>query len=205
MNQSAEGGTFRSVLGAARSFGLVETQQGAVTLTMLGREALDDSRCQNALAESFLRVPLHTAMYEQYKGYALPPPAAIERQIENLGVPKKQKERARQTFTKSAQYAGYIDPQTGRFIKPAMAPPPPSSELLERNKSSGGGGGDGLSLDPLLMALLKKIPMSGDGWPKEQRVRWFRTFAMNVSQIYDTPEEAVDLKIDIVDQVKNAQ
>jgi hypothetical protein len=61
-----------------------------------------------------------------------------------------------------------------------------------------------LSLDPLLMALLKKIPSSSDGWPKEQRVRWFRTFAMNVSQIYDTPEEAVDLKIDI-DPVKTAQ
>ena len=51
------------------------------------------------------------------------------------------------------------------------------------------------------MALLKKIPPTGAGWPKEQRVRWFRTFAMNVSQIYDEAEGAVDLKIDI-DQVK---
>jgi hypothetical protein len=30
----------------------------------------------------------------------------------------------------------------------------------------------------------KKIPTSGD-WPAQQRLRWFRTFAMNVSQIYD--------------------
>ena len=50
-------------------------------------------------------------MYEQYQGYALPPPAAIERQMEQLGVPPKQKLRARQTFMKSAIYAGYIDQQ----------------------------------------------------------------------------------------------
>jgi hypothetical protein len=54
------------------------------------------------------------------------------------------------------------------------------------------------------MALLKKIPPSGDSWPKEQRVRWFRTFAMNVSQIYDTPEDAVDLKIEIDPAKKDA-
>ncbi len=201
MNQSSEGGTFRSILGAARTFGLIETQQGSVTLTVSGREALDDARRANALAEAFLKVPLHQAMYDQYKGFALPPPAAIERQMEALGVPTKQKERARQTFTKSAQFAGYIDPQTGRFIKPAtaVAPPPPKHADLKRNigGDGNGGGGDDLNLDPLLMALLKKIPPSEDGWPKEQRVRWFRTFAMNVSQIYDDAENAVDLKIDL--------
>jgi hypothetical protein len=202
MNQSADGGTFRSILAAARTFGLVETQQGSISLTTLGRDALDDSRRQSALVEAFLKVQLHNAMYEQYQGYALPPPAAIERQMEALGVPTKQKERARQTFTKSAQFAGYIDPQTGRFIKPAtaVAPPPlPNSNAPKGNTGGGGGGGDNdaLDLDPLLMALLKKIPATGAGWPKEQRVRWFRTFAMNVSQIYDDAETAVDLKIDI--------
>jgi hypothetical protein len=45
-------------------------------------------------------------------------------------------------------------------------------------------------------ALLKKIPTSGD-WPATQRVRWFRTFAMNVSQIYDEDDAPVELKIDL--------
>jgi hypothetical protein len=53
-----------------------------------------------------------------------------------------------------------------------------------------------LNLDPLLIALLKKIPPSGD-WPAAQRVRWFRTFAMNVSQIYDGDGEPVEMKIDV--------
>jgi len=69
----------------------------------------------------------------------------------------------------------------------------------------GGGGGDGLDtlgLDPLLIALLKKIPTSGD-WPAAQRVRWFRTFAMNVSQIYDDDNQPVEMKIDLDKEAAN--
>lgn len=139
MNQSAEGGTFRSILGAARTFGLIETQLGSVSLTTLGRDALDESRRHSALVEAFLKVPLHGAMYEQYQGYALPPPAAIERQMETLGVPTKQKERARQTFTKSAHFAGYVDPQTGQFIKPAtaVAPHPHPTQTIKGGMAAG--------------------------------------------------------------------
>lgn len=200
MNQSAAGGTFRSRVGAARLFGLVDTQQGQISITAVGREILDDIKGPSARADAFLRVPLYRAMYEKYQGFALPPAAAVERQMEQLGVPPKQKERARQTFTKSALFAGFVDSSTGRFIKPASAaspPPPPDQDRHKRKTGGGGGDDDGLSLDPLLLALLKKIPAIGESWPKEQRVRWFRTFAMNVSQIYDTDQEAIDLKIEI--------
>jgi hypothetical protein len=105
-------------------------------------------------------------MYEQFRGHALPPPPAIERQVEQLGVSPKQKERARQTFMKSAQYAGFIDASSGRFVKPGIAQADAiTSENPPREKGSGDGDGtDGLNLDPLLIALLKKIPPSGD-WP----------------------------------------
>jgi hypothetical protein len=119
--------------------------------------------------------------------------------MEHLGVPPKQKERARQTFMKSAIYAGYIDQQNGRFVRPAsVAPPAPANtdDPTKKKQNGRGGGGDGLDLDPLLLELLRKIPAAEVGWPREQRVRWFRTFAMNVSQIYDKPEDAIDLKID---------
>src|SRR4030088_678560 len=65
---------------------------------------------------------------------------------------------------------------------------------------SGSGGGQNveLDLDPLLIALLKKIPDANKGWPGPNRVRWFRPFAMNVSQIYDADEaEPVEMKIDL--------
>jgi hypothetical protein len=49
----------------------------------------------------------------------------------------------------------------------------------------------------LLIALLKKIPTSGE-WPAAQRVRWFKTFAMNVSQIYDVDaKQPVEMKIEL--------
>lgn len=54
----------------------------------------------------------------------------------------------------------------------------------------------GLNLDPLLLALLQKIPDRGNEWPAEKRLRWFRTFAMNVSQVYDEDDAPVELKIE---------
>ena len=198
MNMSASGGTFRSVLGAARTFGLVETQHGGtVSLTKLGQSVIDEAERPNALAVAFLNVPLHAALYGKYEGSALPPSPAIQRHIETLGVPPKQKERARLTFTKSARFAGFIDSSTERFIRPATAPDLPAASTSELPKGGGDGNGGGLNLDPLLVALLEKIPSVGDEWPKGKRIRWFRTFVMNVSQIYDTGDEVVDLVITV--------
>jgi hypothetical protein len=202
MGQSPTGGTFRSRLGAARLFGLIETGQGRVTLTQSGREALDGTgKERSTRVAAFLNVPLFQAMYDHHKGNALPPPPAIERQMEQLGVSPKQKQRARQTFATSAQYSGFIDPSTGRFVKPGIAQQeeiPPVNQREERTGNNGNDGdGTGLSLDPLLIALLKKIPNSGSDWPGAQRVRWFRTFAMNVSQIYDADDDPVEMKIEL--------
>jgi hypothetical protein len=82
------------------------------------------------------------------------------------------------------------------------------AEVANENFGNGFGGGTGggtgggqsveLNLDPLLIALLKKIPEAGKEWPGPNRVRWFRTFAMNVSQIYDAEDaQPVEMKIDL--------
>ena len=135
MNQTAAGGTFRSMLGAARSFGLVETQHGGfVSMTRLGRNVLDDAERSNALAEAFLNVPLHAKMYEQYQGNALPPPAAVERHMEGLGVPPKQKERARQTFTSQPALPGSLIRQPSGSYDPLQHPicPPRQRQNCQR-------------------------------------------------------------------------
>src|ERR1700694_2974959 len=163
MGQTASGGTFRTRLGAARMFGLIETGQGRVTLTQLGRDSLPNSGSERAARVSaFLNVELFRAMYDQYKGSALPPPPAIERQVAQLGVSPKQTERARQTFMKSAQYAGFIDASSGRFVKPGIGggegkqnDKPPAEPLR------GGGGGDPPVIDPIIDGLLKRLPKSG--------------------------------------------
>jgi hypothetical protein len=68
---------------------------------------------------------------------------------------------------------------------------------------SGGDGIDSLGLDPLLIALLKKIPTPDKGWAGPQRVRRFRTFAMNVSQIYDGDGDPVEMKIELEKEAAN--
>ena len=145
LGQTASGGTFRTRVGAARIFGLVETGQGRITLTQPGRDALDNSGKERAARiTAFLNAELFGVMYDQYKGNALPPPPAIERQMEQLGVSPKQKERARQTFMKSAQYAGFIDSSSGRFVKPGIAAkdelPPKDPPNFKRNGNDSGDG-----------------------------------------------------------------
>lgn len=137
MDMSVSGGTFRGRLSAARMFGFVETEGGKVRLSDLGILLLEEGTARSALADAFLRVPLYRAMFDSYNGFALPPAAAIERQMQSLGVPPKQAERARQAFASSAQYAGFIA-ANGRFSKPMVTP------VAARDDADGGtGGGNG--------------------------------------------------------------
>ena len=92
MDQSATGGTFRTRISAAKIFGLIETSQGRATLSQLGRDALDNSGSELAArCEAFLSAELFRAIYEQNKGNPLPPAAAIERQMEGLGISPKRR------------------------------------------------------------------------------------------------------------------
>jgi hypothetical protein len=189
MGQSASGGTFRTRLGAARMFGLIETGQGRVTLTQLGRDVFNDSGSGRAAkVTAFLNVELFRVMYDQYKANALPPPPAIERQMEQLGVSPKQKERARQTFMKSAQYAGFIDASTGRFVKPGIAvrDEQPKENPEDHKKRDNGNDGDGgpPGLHPFVQGLLKELPKAGTPWPEDQRKLWLDTAASIFKMIY---------------------
>ena len=170
----------------------------------MGRDALGGSASErSARVQAFLTPELFAKMYEQNRGHVLPPQAAVERQMVQFGISPKQKERARQTFMKSATYAGFIDPGSGRFVKPGVREEAGgiadrAGDQVDTGGGGGGGGGaDELALDPLLIALLKKVPSADKGWPGPQRVRWFRTFAMNVSQIYDGDSEPVEMKIEL--------
>jgi len=188
MNQSANGGTFRTRISAAKMFGLIDTGQGRATLTQLGRDALDGSGSERvARVQAFLTPELFNKMYEQNKGHVLPPPAAIERQMESFGVTPKQKERARQTFAKSATYAGFIDPGTGRFVKPGVgsareeAPPPPPREA---DHGGNGSGGKPPPVDPIIQGLLARLPKSGDVWPEADRKLWLQLLEGSFKLIY---------------------
>lgn len=189
MGQTASGGTFRTRLGAAKMFGLIETGQGRATLTPLGRDALENSgKTQASRITAFLNVELFRVMYDQFKGAVLPPSPAIERQVVELGVSPKQKERARQTFMSSAKYAGFIDAASGRFVKPGVVQgevrinekPAP-----EQDRRGGGGGNEGPpAIDPIIAGLLKRLPKSGEVWPEAERKLWLQLLEGSFKLIY---------------------
>ena len=203
-NQSAKSSGFRSQLAAARLFGIIEngTESGTLKLTELGRKTIDPNKARTAIAEAFLCVPLFNALYEMYKDGVTPPHAALESEIESLGVSKKQKAKARQMFESSAQQTGFRAVASNRLVLPATIVIDAEKQEKPDHGGSGNGDGDDLSLDPLIMALLRKIPKT-KGWPAENRLRWFRTFAMNISQVYDDDSNIVELEIELTSSESN--
>jgi hypothetical protein len=197
-NQSVKSSGFRTQISAARLFGVIEGEGEALRLTNLGQRIVDPNKARAAKAEAFLRVPLFKALFEKYKDGVTPPSVALEREILALGVAEKQKARARQVFESSAQQTGFRDIAPNRLVMPAVVVREKPPEEHKPKNGGGDGGDDGLKLDPLLVALLHKIPERGQDWPAERRLRWFRTFAMNVSEVYDREsEKPVELKIEL--------
>lgn len=206
MHLSAKSSSFRSQLAAARLFGLIDNENSEnYRLTPLGTRVVDPTQARGAKVEAFLNVPLFAALFERYKGGVTPQSGALEHEIVALGVSEKQKARARQVFESSANQTGFREQGPNRLVMPAVIVPSPTPTGGEGGNGGpgntdvapGGGGASGviLDLDPLLIALLQKIPRTGDGWPKDRRLRWFRTFAMNVSQVYDDEGEPVELRV----------
>lgn len=118
--------------------------------------------------------------------------------MEQLGISPKQKERAQQTFLKSATYAGFIDPGTGRFVKPGVREE--GSVVTERttdqvDTGGSGGGGEPPRIDPIIQGLLSRLPKSGDVWPIEDRKLWLQLLEGSFKLIYrDKPESEADAR-----------
>jgi hypothetical protein len=94
-------------------------------------------------------------------------------------------ERARQTFQKSAQYAGFIDQASGRFIKPGnLGVVEDQSNKSDVGQLGGGGGDEPPAIDPIISGLLKRLPKSGDVWPEEQRKLWLQLLEGSFRLIY---------------------
>jgi hypothetical protein len=105
--QSPKSSGFRSQLSAARMFGLLESPgAGRHRLSVLGRMIVDPQRAREAKVTAFLNVPLYKAVFEMYRGGVMPPAAALERDIEGLGVAETVKRRARQVLERCADQGG---------------------------------------------------------------------------------------------------
>jgi hypothetical protein len=195
--QSAKSSTFRVQVYAARTFGILEIENDRHKLTELGRAIVDPKQARSARVKAFIHVPLFKTIFDNHRSGVLPPTAALEREIVQLGVSEKQKGRARVVFEKSAEQSGFFEHGKNRLVMPGVAPDAaPAGKRQENNGSqlqdrNGRGTGSGPE-DALIQALMQKLPPSGP-WSADERVNWLKLLTM-AFQIAYGPSDEIEIK-----------
>lgn len=182
LDMAPDGGGFRGRLGAAKMFGIINYGRGSagqIELTDIGRALVDPVTERKGRFDSFMTIPLYKTLFERLKGSLLPPPPAIERMMEGMGVAPKQKDKARQVFLRSAKQAGLLDVSSDRLTPPpnlntaapAAANPPPAPA------HHGHGGHGGAKDHPFIQGLVAKLPPPESEWDLTARAKWLTTAA----------------------------
>ena len=199
LGHSMTSGSFRGRVSNAGTFRLVENSGGKIRLTDLGREITRNGSEQVGHVQSFLSVPLFRKIYEKYKGYTLPPAAALEREMVGLGVSSKQTVKARQAFMRSARQAGFFTLGEDRLIKPQFGDVPTTKPISDHTDAVGGdpgsgyggsdGGGRKPPADPLIKGLVERLPASDTLWSLRDRAKWLQTAINAFDLIYKADDE----------------
>jgi hypothetical protein len=203
LKQSPSSSAFRLRVACARIFGLTELDGTSIRLTETGKRVVDPRTEDEAKAHAFLAVPLYEALHKEYDGYSLPPPAALERKMNELGVSSKQTGKARQAFERSAKQAGFFAHGADRLVMPAFggrpldgaSGPEKSHPRQEDPGKHGGAGGGGKDLHPFIAGLLRTLPEPETEWPIRDRVKWLRTASQIFGLIYEG-EGAIKIEIE---------
>lgn len=201
LNTPTASSGFRTVLSAARMFGLVRVSNDAVELTDRGVAILEPARQDAAKVEAFLSVPLFRALHDAYGDQALPPTDELEQKIRSLGVTPKSATRARQILLRSADFAGFFQGQ-------GTVPPPPvvkrSSEAPHRPAVPGDRTDDRpVPATPasapaprqrprLLGAIWEMLPLEGEEFPDEQRSEWSKMLDSALNLVYGPTRRGSD-------------
>ncbi len=210
-HESMTSGAFRLKLTTARTFGLIEFDHDSVKLTRLGCDIVEEGLERQAKADAFLTVPLYKKLFENYRGRTLPPDIGLEQEMAELGVPPKQKDKARQAFQRSAQQAGFFEqgrtklvlpsglgpqgtnsvPRNTRPLDTSQAPPPTIPTLQQYHYGGGSGGGSNgmqaIQEQPLIQGLFQALPPVGAQWSQAKRKAWL-ILAENIFNMLYTDE-----------------
>jgi hypothetical protein len=133
------------------------------------------------------------ALFENHRSGVLPPTAALEREIVQLGVSEKQKGRARQVFERAAEEAGFFEHGKNRLVMPGVAPGTPAKNKEKDKNVEGhhhhhGSGNGGGPQDTLIQALIEKLPPAGP-WSADERMNWLKLLTMAFQIAYGQVEE----------------
>lgn len=204
MGQVPTSGNFNMKLSAARLFGLIDSPSGKYQLTPLGFEILDPARERAAKAAAFLQVPLYRRLYDEFKGKMLPPrPVALENTFVSYGVARKQKDKARHAFERSARIAGYFaNGSEDRLVAPVVGRSDADQESAKAVEPPAAAENSGrppaTKMDPLVKALFDRLPKTEEGvktpWPVAERGRWLQAANLIFDMIYEGDDGDVDIR-----------
>jgi hypothetical protein len=216
-HETVKSGGFRQKIASAHIFGLTSYSSGLIRLTQLGERIVDQDQERAARVESFLKVPLYAAIYEEFKNGALPPTLGLEAKMVSLGVAIKQKDKARQVFQRSAKEAGFFAYGTMKLVYPAVGKAEPKvasshtpDDITKKNGAGGGEGGGGNEppkYHPFIAGLLDTLPPTGNPkteWTLQGRQDWLQTAAGIFNLIYKTSAEDKGTLTVSVDTPKNS-
>lgn len=181
MSYSAvDNGAFRQQTNAARIFGITKSSRNSIQLTELGQRVVDPQREAQARMEAFLSVPLYRSVYDKYRGHPLPPGAGLENVFAELGVARKQTDKARQVFQRSAQQAGFFNEGTDRLVSPNIPSRPETGDgSSEANgnastatESTYNEGLGSRKLHPLIQGLVETLPEPAREWSDMEQQAW---------------------------------
>ena len=206
LSVAGDGGGFRMRLLSAKTYGLLTYERGTIYLTDLGIAASDPQREKRARYDAFMYVALYKQLFDRLNGQPLPPPAALERMIEQLGVAPKQKDKARQVFMRSAKQAGLFELASDRLSTPPSGTTrtqgsstsessrsgqsgfPASSGYSGYSGGSGGADGPSQGLHPFIEGLLRTLPAPDSNWPAPARQKWLQAAGNIFDLIYRDDE-----------------
>ena len=197
---NSAGGTFANKLSAARQFGLIDTQQGKWALTSLGYDIIDPSRERAAKSEAFLNVELYKRAYDEYRGRVLPTKPGLENAFVSFGVAPKQREKARQTFERSARSAGYFhNGSEDRLVQPIVggapsvitreepeSPSSPELRVVTPAPAQAFVARPETSIHQSISHWVSDLPAPGSEWSKEDQADWLQALAQLFRSIYDS-------------------
>lgn len=188
----APGGAFANKLSAAKQFGLIDSQQGRWSLTPLGFEVIEPGREAAAKAEAFLNVELYRRTFDEFRSKMLPGKGGLENAFVTFGVAVKQKEKARQTFERSARSAGFFPNGTeDRLVQPVIGAsarrPVEESEAPSQTQVAAPVAATTVpaGLNPFIQGLLTELPAAKSDWSTADRVKWLQAAAQIFDLIYE--------------------
>lgn len=185
-----------------RQYGLITVNGDRISLSDLGKAALQPATEKQARVEVFLRVPIYKDIFNKYRDETLPPSKALEQVLEDMGIAPKQSARARQILMRSAKQAGLFEdsdfslaiPRGVEIIEDRVGESQSEPGNAPANTTAHG------KREPIFEALWAMVPQSGAAWPIEARAKWLDMMSRAFDMHLTAPDNSIEVCVSVVNK-----